>query len=63
MSSDAKFFLFLCSCAVIITCAITSGIAWSNYLFTMRQKDCVSAGYEWVHLPNFTEMECRKVTK
>jgi hypothetical protein len=63
MSVDDKFFMFLCVCAVTITCAITAGISYSNYLFTMRQKDCISAGYEWIHLPNFSEMDCRKVSK
>ena len=63
MSSDAKLFAFLISSALIAICAVTVGVGWSNYLFTIRQKDCISAGYEWVHLPNFTEMECRKASK
>ena len=63
MSNEAKGFFFLTGCAVIVICAITAGVSYSNYLFTIRQKDCITAGYEWVHLPNFTEMECRKITK
>jgi hypothetical protein len=63
MTAEGKGFLILIGCFLIGVIAVTAGTSYSNYLFTMRQKDCISAGYEWVHLPNFTEMECRKVSK
>ncbi len=63
MSDDAKFVMIIFICGVLMVTSVTLGIGWSNYLFTMRQKDCISAGYEWIHLPNYAEMECRKVTK
>jgi hypothetical protein len=63
MTDEGKGFLIFIGCFLIAAIAIAASTSYSNYLFTMRQKDCISAGYEWVHLPNFTEMECRKVTK
>lgn len=63
MREETKVFVFFVSSILMGVCAVTLGVGWSNYLFTMRQKDCISAGYEWIHLPNYAEMECRKVTK
>lgn len=63
MDRDGKFLMFLCVCISVGIISLVLGISYSNYLFTVRMKDCISAGYEWVHLPNYGEMECRKMNK
>ena len=63
MDRDGKFLIFICACIVASVISCTAGVAYSNYLFTVRMKDCISAGYEWVHVPNYGELECRKVNK
>lgn len=63
MSNDAKFFMFLWSFALLGIISIVAGVSYSNYLYTIRMKDCITAGYEWVHVPNYGELECRKVNK
>ena len=63
MSNDAKFFMFLCGCVVIIVVAISGYQSFANYQTTIRFKECISAGYEWTKEPNAIEFSCKKVPK
>ncbi len=62
MCDEMKSFMFLVIAFTVVVMSIAICTAYSNYLETTRFKECLSAGYEWVHVQNSTA-QCRKVNK
>jgi hypothetical protein len=64
MSNEMKSFMFLVFNFTVLIMTIASCTSYSNYLETTRFKECITAGYEWVHINiSHTSPECRKVNK